>query len=69
MDKYYQYICDKIDFNKKFFAPIIEEDDIGRRRNNNLSNAKENIKSKDTQGFRWKITFIVKVILTVTKIT
>ena len=46
MDKYYQYICDKIDFNKKFFAPIIEEDDIGRRRTNNLSNAKENIKSK-----------------------
>lgn len=38
-------MCDKIDFNKKFFAPILEEEDLGKL-NDQIIHAKENIKVK-----------------------
>lgn len=45
MDKYYQFICDKLDFNKKFFAPILEEDDLNKKTEYAIQ-TKENIKAK-----------------------
>ena len=61
MDNYYQYVVEKIDFNKRFFEPIIEEEDI-EHKTDLVIHTKDNIKSKGRHLGRFESTGRIGIV-------